>query len=494
MAGYVNEELAFKESFDTPAALAKWQGGADAVFLEKGGPAGANAVKFTADGGDCLMTIPLDPAKLRGLIQLEAWIKGDGLKIAEKPYWGSKMMISYTDNNRGAHYPEPSARSFGSYDWKKVSMVLLLPPDIQSASLTIGIQHGVGTYEVANLSIHRCVEKDLPVMAAPVNREAQAIPRGSGQGTKYRGVMSGNDLSPEAFQQLARWKVNLIRYQMNPDKQDVSSPEKYLAWIDAEIVRMDRVLELCNQHHIKMVIDLHRGPGNRVSKVASNLIEEGLDVATLETAWRRLATHYRNHPGIYGYDLLNEPVNNQSTDQSLWQSTAERLVKAVRACDPDTPIIIESGFSISDFGGLKPIPAKNIIYSPHFYEPFAYTHQGVHDAGLKWSYPGMIDGTYWDKEQLRVSMKSAIEFQRAHHVPIFVGEFSVINWAKGGDQYLADTIALMEEYGWDWTYHAFREWAGWSLEHDGVGVQKCVPSTGNARQRVLLEALGKNRP
>ena len=23
----------------------------------------------------------------------------------------------------------------------------------------------------------------------------------------------------------------------------------------------------------------------------------------------------------------------------------------------------------------------------------------------------------------------------------------------------------MEEYEWDWAYHAFREWSGWSAEH-----------------------------
>ena len=27
-------------------------------------------------------------------------------------------------------------------------------------------------------------------------------------------------------------------------------------------------------------------------------------------------------------------------------------------------------------------------------------------------------------------------------------------------------ISINEAYGWDWTYHAYREWQGWSVEYD----------------------------
>ncbi|MPM97310.1 hypothetical protein SDC9_144483 [bioreactor metagenome] len=170
-----------------------------------------------------------------------------------------------------------------------------------------------------------------------------------------------------------------------------------------------------------------------------------------------------------------------------WADISEQLVKAIREIDPDTPIITEP-----DFTRTRPIAGKNIIYSPHFYSPHSYTHQGVLGQ-VRWSYPGVIDGVYWDKEQLRVSMKDAIEFQKKYNVPIFVGEFSVINWAKGGDRYLKDMIELFEEYGWDWTYHAFREYPGWSVEHEGIDWHKIVPSADNPRKQVLLEALGRNR-
>lgn len=486
---YRNTELLWQSDFSSAESLKGWSGGSSAVWLPKGGPDGKPAISFSlAKPGTRWMTISLDPAKVRGLIQLEATVRGRDLTQGSKSYLGSKVMLSYTAGGRTRN-PEPMRR-FGTYDWTAVSMVQEIPDNVETISLSLGIQEASGTFEVADVKIYRCVEADDPGLGKPpVNREAQAIPRGPGRGTKYRGFMSGGDLSPEAFRTLADWNVNLIRFQMNPGrKTDISTPEKYLAWIDSEIKRLDELMPLLKQHGIKVAIDLHTGPGTEINKVASNVLGKSTDLGTLEKAWRKIAEHYRGNPQVYGYDLLNEPVasNYLPGIKNPWKVMAERLTKAIRQVDPETPIIVAwhqcEPFLVED---------AHIIYTPHFYSPHAYTHQGVLGQ-VRWSYPGMIDGVYWDKEQLRVDMKPVIEFQKKYNVPIFVGEFSVINWARGGDQYLKDTIELFEEYGWDWTYHAFREWGGWSLEYQGTDFGKMAPSADNARKRVVLEALKKN--
>ncbi len=71
-----------------------------------------------------------------------------------------------------------------------------------------------------------------------------------------------------------------------------------------------------------------------------------------------------------------------------------------------------------------------------------------------------------DKESLRKRLEPVRQFQLAYNAHIYVGEFSAIRWAPGAAQYLDDCISIFEEYGWDWTYHAFREWQGWSVEVD----------------------------
>ena len=68
-----------------------------------------------------------------------------------------------------------------------------------------------------------------------------------------------------------------------------------------------------------------------------------------------------------------------------------------------------------------------------------------------------------------------------------MGEFSAVAYAEGCDRWIADVTALLNDLGWDWCYHAFREWDGWSVEHEGPDAAHLVPSDDNPRKRILLE-------
>ncbi|MPM90057.1 hypothetical protein SDC9_137173 [bioreactor metagenome] len=145
------------------------------------------------------------------------------------------------------------------------------------------------------------------------------------------------------------------------------------------------------------------------------------------------------------------------------------------------------------FRYLSPLRMDNIIYKVHMYMPVSYTHQRHQGGDAIIAYPGMIEGEQWDKAKIRETLQPVRDFQLRHNAKIYVGEFSAIIWAPGAEKYLADCIDLFEEYGWDWTYHAFREWDGWSLEHEGEGPGKIRKSGDNPRKRLLLEAFRKNR-
>lgn len=81
---------------------------------------------------------------------------------------------------------------------------------------------------------------------------------------------------------------------------------------------------------------------------------------------------------------------------------------------------------------------------------------------------------------------------KKYRARIYVGEFSAAAWAPGAEKYLADCISIFEEYGWDWTYHSFRESPVWSLEYEGENRNKMRPSADNPRKRVLLEGFKNN--
>jgi len=130
------------------------------------------------------------------------------------------------------------------------------------------------------------------------------------------------------------------------------------------------------------------------------------------------------------------------------------------------------------------------------YVPHEFTHQGVHTpAAAPLTYPGEIKGKRWDKAALAAALKPVADFQRTYNAHIYIGEFSAIRWAPGDSaaNYLRDVIEICEEHGWDWSYHAFREWNGWSVEH-GSNREDTHPATQPTdRQRLLMEWFKKNQ-
>jgi hypothetical protein len=132
----------------------------------------------------------------------------------------------------------------------------------------------------------------------------------------------------------------------------------------------------------------------------------------------------------------------------------------------------------------------NVIYQVHVYEPHEFSHQGVggRPIGPKW--PAPEKG--WTPDYLRDRLRPVREFEARHGAKIYVGEFSAATWAEGAENYLRDCIDLFEEYGWDWTYHAFREWGGWSVEHEGTDRDHLVPAKSDTpRKRALLEGFAR---
>ena len=108
-------------------------------------------------------------------------------------------------------------------------------------------------------------------------------------------------------------------------------------------------------------------------------------------------------------------------------------------------------------------------------------------------YPGEISGVFVDKKVLRGAMEPIVSFQKKYGAKIFCGEFPVIRWAPGADQWLDDVLSLFEEQEWSYTYHAFREWHGWSLEHSSDPKNTRPVSVTTPRKKIILNYLKKNQ-
>ena len=320
-------------------------------------------------------------------------------------------------------------------------------------------------------------------------------------------MLPARDTTEGDIAELAAWGATMARFQIMrrflsvEDNQDL--PE-YWAWVDSRLDNLVDVLGWAQARGMKICVDLHSFPGGlRTGDRETNMFfDEKWADAFVET-WKRIATRVKGHPAIYGYDLINEPKQTTFAPISYWE-VQRRAAEAVRAIDPDTAIVVESNMAASagTFRYLSPLAMDNVIYQIHFYGPMAFTHQGV--AGNLRKQKGRIPfwpdpSQGWTRDYIRNSVKQARLFQEKHKCRIYVGEFSAVGYAPGADQWIRDAISVFEEYGWDWTYHAFREWPGWSVEHEADNPDAEHPDKyhrvdDSPRKRALTEGFRQEAP
>ena len=254
-----------------------------------------------------------------------------------------------------------------------------------------------------------------------------------------------------------------------------------------------RQLNFARATGLKLVPVLRPPPEPEAPLWSSTALQTSLD-----GLWRELAQQLRGRPEVAAFDLVNEahpPGLTFGLKQARWERLAERLLRTVRAVDPARTIVIEPspGARPMGFPSASNPPFDNVVYSVHMYEPFEFTHQRVGDPRFTGvvGYPGEVPGQgYWNIDRLRAELAPVQQFGQRHGVEIYVGEFGAPRWAPSGgrERYLADLLALFNEWGWSWTYHAWREWQGWDAEMS-PNERVFHRSTSEPAFRVIRDAL-----
>ena len=86
-------------------------------------------------------------------------------------------------------------------------------------------------------------------------------------------------------------------------------------------------------------------------------------------------------PDLTMLEIINEPVFDNRDEE--WNTLNARLASAIRQNAPQHTIVTcgPNWGGIDGLNKLKPLPDRNVVYSFHCYEPFAFTHQGATWAG-----------------------------------------------------------------------------------------------------------------
>ncbi|MFJ2033327.1 glycoside hydrolase family 5 protein [Streptosporangium sp. NPDC087985] len=270
---------------------------------------------------------------------------------------------------------------------------------------------------------------------------------------------------------LASMGVNCVRIPVN--YRHFESDERPFEIIEDGFRHLDRVVGLLAEHGIYSVLDLHALPGaqnqhwhsDNPTHIASFWQHRHFQDRAVHL-WEAIAARYRDQPWVAGYNPVNEP--GDSTGKVIGPFY-DRLVKALRAVDPDHVLFLDGNTYSTDFSVFREL-YENTVFVCHDYALAGFAHGGP--------YPGYTRGEWVDRAQLEQAFAKRTAFQRETGTPLWVGEFGPV---YTGDpavdeqryQILADQLDIYDAHE-----------AGWSLwTYKDVGLQGLVHAAGPYRER-----------
>jgi endoglucanase len=271
---------------------------------------------------------------------------------------------------------------------------------------------------------------------------------------------------------------------------------------------IDNALDMILATGLAVIVDIHPSDEFKL-----RMSRDERNVEAFGKFWRSFASHLaKRNPDVVFLEVINEPMVE---DAQRWSGIQGKLIASIRAGAPNHTIIASghrwSGLYEMLF--LEPYADSNVIYNFHFYEPFAFTHQGATWAGPNLSfyknvpYPSspkavkpLLDAIQddparynllkygednWNSSRIDRELGIAAAWAAKHRVYITCNEFGAFRkFAQPADRaaWLHDIRIALEKYNIGWTM--------W----DYAGGFAVVNKTNGQAQRdpELLKALGLN--
>lgn len=311
-------------------------------------------------------------------------------------------------------------------------------------------------------------------------------------------------MTVDEVRSIAKAGFNHVRLPIDPDFLQPNWAKGDFKIRDDRLEAIDRAIALIEAENLGVILDLH--PTRRLQLESQPY---GKDYQNIETIWKTLSDRYRKNSQMIAYEILNEPLVENS---ALWHDIAERIVALIRQVDSlHTVIVPASGFSgVGELLNFKPISGDRLLYTFHFYSPLVFTHQGAtwleNYASLR-NIPYPLEGSpaerilseggsqlspeaqkLWEgyrtsrfnRTQLETQIKQVAQWRDRYQVSLYCGEYGVHDVAPQNDRirWHRDVTELLtqEKIG-----HAL-----WSYRAD-FGL---VPDGQVSMDQQLLQAIG----
>lgn len=247
----------------------------------------------------------------------------------------------------------------------------------------------------------------------------------------------------------------------------------------AFFAKVDQVVGWATDAGLNIIVDLHHFEEIYAKPAAHR--------AELVALWGQIAEHYKDQPPSVLFEVLNEP--NDKLDNATLEPMLVDVLATIRRTNPTRKVIMGGQFwsGISSLASFDPPKDPNVIATFHFYEPFAFTHQGA--SWVKDPPPApRVFGLPGDEEWMETMQKEVLAFEERTGVPLFLGEFGAIDSANLAERArYTDTVRRTAEglgvpwcvWSYDNTFHIHRDgqWIPVMLKALGLPPESTAPTT-----------------
>jgi len=282
-------------------------------------------------------------------------------------------------------------------------------------------------------------------------------------------------ITEKDIERIAGWGLDHIRLPIDyetVENEDGSEKISGYGYID-------NCIEWCRKYGLNMILDLHKTAGYVFDNpdYSKNFFSDDNMQERFINLWAKLAERYSLHHDMIAFELLNEIVDKNVAEK--WNLLINKCIKKIRSISQNVKIIT-GGTDYNAVTSIKYLDEpfdSNIIYTFHCYEPLIFTHQAAYWVdGMTPDFSIDYPGSYEDYAEKSVSVlgsrgdfmvdkqfgfceigkdfferffREAIETAEKRNVPLYCGEYGVINNAGEEDtiRWYKDIHDVFEKYG-----------------------------------------------
>jgi endoglucanase len=303
--------------------------------------------------------------------------------------------------------------------------------------------------------------------------------------------MSDYFFSEDDVKYLKSLGTTVVRLPLN--YRHFETDKRPFEYLESGFARLDQALGWCEKHGLYAVLDMHAVQGwqnpdwHCDNSTRHTLFWQYPHFQDRFVAlWEEFARRYKGRAVVAGYDVMNEPVTNapygrfSNQYEPDWKAINDlyrRVVKAIRAIDPEHIIFLEGDLFSREFDGFEPPFAPNLVYSSHNYTDAGFG-PGPYPGQIKngWASPESLtadggSGSVANSQSTEWNYQKQVDFflncsgrcfTQKYNVPLWVSEFGAVYNGPANEipdrlRALDDQLAIYNQHGAHWTIWTYKD-------------------------------------